>query len=114
MGLDTIRWHENKLTIIDQTLLPAELKYIVLDTAESVWEAIRALRVRGAPAIGVTAAYGVVIGLQTIDPRNEPRLLIGALADTCGGFVPCSANSPYGKCSNRRQNTLDGARQSKR
>ena len=54
------------LRIIDQTLLPGELRQIDLVTPEQVWEAIRALRVRGAPAIGVGAAYGLVIGLQTV------------------------------------------------
>jgi methylthioribose-1-phosphate isomerase len=54
------------LRIIDQTLLPGELRQINLVTPEQVWEAIRALRVRGAPAIGVGAAYGIVIGLQTV------------------------------------------------
>jgi methylthioribose-1-phosphate isomerase len=54
------------LRIIDQTLLPGELRQIDLVTPEQVWEAIRALRVRGAPAIGVGAAYGIVIGLQTV------------------------------------------------
>jgi len=54
------------LRIIDQTLLPGELRQIDLLTPEQVREAIRALRVRGAPAIGVAAAYGVVIGLRTV------------------------------------------------
>jgi methylthioribose-1-phosphate isomerase len=54
------------LRIIDQTLLPGELRQIDLVTAEQVWEAIRVLRVRGAPAIGVAAAYGVVTGLRTV------------------------------------------------
>jgi methylthioribose-1-phosphate isomerase len=54
------------LRIIDQTLLPGELRLIDLVTPEQVWEAIRVLRVRGAPAIGVAAAYGVVIGLRTV------------------------------------------------
>jgi methylthioribose-1-phosphate isomerase len=54
------------LRIIDQTVLPGELRQIDLVTPEQVWEAIRALRVRGAPAIGVAAAYGVVIGLRSV------------------------------------------------
>ena len=53
-----------RLRMIDQTLLPVEFKEIDCETLEQVWEAIKSLRVRGAPAIGVTAAYGVVIGLQ--------------------------------------------------
>jgi methylthioribose-1-phosphate isomerase len=54
------------LRVIDQTLLPGELRQIDLVTPEQVWEAIRVLRVRGAPAIGVAGAYGIVIGLQTV------------------------------------------------
>jgi methylthioribose-1-phosphate isomerase len=53
---------DGHLRIIDQTLLPGELREIDLRTPEQVWEAIRSLRVRGAPAIGVAAAYGVVVG----------------------------------------------------
>ncbi len=48
----------NELIIIDQTLLPGELKYLHLKTQNQIWEAIHELRVRGAPAIGITAAYG--------------------------------------------------------
>jgi len=53
------------LTLIDQTLLPVEYREIECRTLEQVWEAIRHLRVRGAPAISCAAAYGVVIGLQS-------------------------------------------------
>lgn len=52
------------LRMIDQTRLPTEFQEINLSTVEQVWEAIRMLRVRGAPAIGVAAAYGTVVGLQ--------------------------------------------------
>lgn len=48
----------DSLVIIDQTLLPNELKYLELKTREELFEAIRKLRVRGAPAIGIAAAYG--------------------------------------------------------
>src|SRR6202790_154829 len=50
--------------LIDQTLLPTQLAYVDCRSVEQVWEAIRVLRVRGAPAIGVAAAMGVVVGLQ--------------------------------------------------
>lgn len=53
------------LRLIDQTLLPTQLEYRDCKAVEEVWEAIRVLRVRGAPAIGVAAAYGVVLGMQT-------------------------------------------------
>ena len=52
------------LQLIDQTLLPVEYRELKLHTVEDVWEAIKLLRVRGAPAIGVAAAYGVIVGGQ--------------------------------------------------
>lgn len=64
---ETIRWMggtDGYLTLIDQTRLPTELCRIDCRSAETVWEAIKMLRVRGAPAIGIAAAYGVCIGLQ--------------------------------------------------
>ena len=63
----TMRWNggpDGSLTMIDQTLLPVEFKEINCRTVEEVWEAIKMLRVRGAPAIGCAAAYGVIIGVQ--------------------------------------------------
>jgi methylthioribose-1-phosphate isomerase len=62
--LRSIKWENDQLLIIDQTLLPLEKKWILLDRLETVYEAIKKLRVRGAPAIGVVAAYGVVVGLK--------------------------------------------------
>ena len=52
------------LRIVDQTLLPGEVQYKELKTAEEVWTAIRILQVRGAPAIGVAAAYGAWLGAR--------------------------------------------------
>jgi methylthioribose-1-phosphate isomerase len=63
----TLRWVggvDGHLRLIDQTRLPTELIEIECPDVETVWEAIKTLRVRGAPAIGVAAAYGVCLGLQ--------------------------------------------------
>src|SRR5437660_8560615 len=63
----TIEWVgglDGLVRLIDQTLLPTTLAYRDCRTVEGVWEAIRSLRVRGAPAIGVAAAFGVVVGVQ--------------------------------------------------
>ena len=64
----TIQWLGDESTgfvrLIDQTLLPGELVYRDCRRVEEVWEAIRALRVRGAPAIGIAGAMGLVLGLQ--------------------------------------------------
>ena len=64
MAVQPILWRDGELTIIDQTRLPAECVRITLDTLDNVWEAIKALRVRGAPAIGVCAAFGVLVGVR--------------------------------------------------
>lgn len=52
---------DNTLVIIDQTVLPYETKIIEIEEAEDIWEAIYLLKVRGAPAIGVAAAFGIYI-----------------------------------------------------
>jgi methylthioribose-1-phosphate isomerase len=58
------------LRLIDQTRLPTELVFVDCDRVELVWEAIRALCVRGAPAIGIAAAYGVVLGMRAMDGHD--------------------------------------------
>jgi methylthioribose-1-phosphate isomerase len=56
--------------LIDQTELPTRLVYRDCRNVEEVWEAIKLLRVRGAPAIGITAAMGVVVGVQSVLDRS--------------------------------------------
>jgi len=63
----TIKWVgdvQGHLRLLDQTRLPGETVYFECRTVEDVWQAIRRLSVRGAPAIGIAAAYGVCIGVQ--------------------------------------------------
>lgn len=74
MPIHTILWKEQKLVIIDQTLLPTELKWITLDTLAAVWDAIKTLKVRGAPAIGVCAAFGVIVGIREKAPGNAAEV----------------------------------------
>lgn len=59
--IETVRWRGGIVRMLDQTLLPGQEVYLELDDLEPVHEAIRSLRVRGAPAIGVAAAYGVAL-----------------------------------------------------
>lgn len=59
--VETLRWHEGRLEMIDQRILPAVFEYLSYDSAKSVAEGIRSMVVRGAPAIGVAAAYGVAL-----------------------------------------------------
>ena len=59
--IETLRWVEDHLEMIDQRILPAEFTYISYYSAQSVAEGIRSMVVRGAPAIGCAAAYGVAL-----------------------------------------------------
>lgn len=61
-----IQWKDDALVLLDQTLLPNEVVYESFKTAESVWDAIQVMKVRGAPAIGVSAAYGVYLGTKEV------------------------------------------------
>ena len=66
MHWTTLHWQGDALTgqfqILDQTLLPEQERMIDLTNVDDVWVAIKALKVRGAPAIGCAAAYGAVVG----------------------------------------------------
>lgn len=70
------------LRVLDQTLLPGVCRYVDCVRVDDVWEAIRALRVRGAPAIGVAAAYGVVIGVQHLAGASNDEFN-AVLDETC-------------------------------
>ena len=82
------------LRMIDQTKLPVEYLEIDCRTVEQVWEAIKSLRVRGAPAIGVAAAYGVVVGLQAYAglPRVEFDTHVARITDYLAGSRPTAVN----------------------
>jgi len=67
MPVPTIEWAggvDGAVRLLDQTLLPTETRRLECRDIETLWEAIRSLRVRGAPAIGIAAAMGVVLGVQ--------------------------------------------------
>ena len=72
--VETLRWSgdwDGELVLLDQTRLPLEHVDHICADLESVWEAIRSLRVRGAPAIGIAAAYGVCVGVQGTEDTDE-------------------------------------------
>ena len=77
-----VEWRDDRLEIIDQTLLPERLSVLRPASVAEVVEAITRLAVRGAPAIGVAGAFGVVLGLaEAGPPRPGPEGLAAALAD---------------------------------
>lgn len=59
------------VTLIDQTLLPEEFKTIRVEDVETMWDAIRRLALRGAPAIGIAAAMGIVLGVRGCAEDDE-------------------------------------------
>ena len=92
--IDWIGDETGTLRLLDQTLLPCESKSIVCRSVEQVVEAIRALRVRGAPAIGVTAAYGVVIGLRetALSDRSQFDTRLNVVIEQLAASRPTAVN----------------------
>jgi len=94
---ETLRWLGDAcghLTLIDQTRLPTEVVPWECRDVEAVWQAIRELKIRGAPAIGLAAAYGVCLGLQSVresDPAAFRRRL-DAVTEYLAGSRPTAVN----------------------
>lgn len=63
-AIETLRWHDDALELIDQRVLPRQVRYIRCDTVQAVVDAIGAMVVRGAPAIGCAAAYGIALAAR--------------------------------------------------
>ncbi len=66
----TVEWKDGAVRLIDQTLLPGQVAYIDCKDVAAVAEAIESLRVRGAPAIGITAAYGIALAAQQVSAEG--------------------------------------------
>ncbi|MTI79854.1 MAG: S-methyl-5-thioribose-1-phosphate isomerase [Firmicutes bacterium] len=73
--MKTMIWEDGVLKILDQTKLPETIEYIEAKDVETVADAIRRLSVRGAPAIGAAAAYGLVIGAKNIDETDKEKFM---------------------------------------
>jgi methylthioribose-1-phosphate isomerase len=98
-SMRTLEWEleAKRLKMIDQRVLPSKLSYIYLDTYQSVTDAIRNMAVRGAPAIGVAAAYGMALagfqsGAKTVDRlRKDLRLAANYIMSA----RPTAVNLPW-------------------
>src|SRR5262245_59923803 len=93
----TIEWvgeMDGLVRLIDQTLLPTEFRTVECRDAESMWDTIRSLRVRGAPAIGVAGAMGVVLGVRKSRAKtiDEFRADVGRVADYLRSSRPTAVN----------------------
>jgi translation initiation factor 2B subunit I family (IF-2BI) len=66
-----IEWrNDGRLILLDQSKLPFETTYVTLSSPEATADAIHSMKVRGAPAIGITAAYGMVLALFNSSPSS--------------------------------------------
>lgn len=75
MPVTTIEWRDDHIRMIDQTRLPLELVHLEIRDVDTLAEAIKSLRVRGAPAIGIAGAFGVVVGLQDFAGEDKAAFL---------------------------------------
>ena len=93
-NLEPVRWQNSALKVIDQTLLPMRLTYVRLESVEEVCAAIKSMKVRGAPLIGVVGAYGLVLSLKKIKTHDlaEARSQLRKWADVLIQTRPTGVN----------------------
>lgn len=101
MPLPTIEWEgniEGRIRLIDQTMLPAELKYIYCEDLKSIWHAIKTLMVRGAPAIGIAAVTGVLLGIRDIHTNDAESFFreLKNVTNYLGSSRPTAVNLFWG------------------
>ena len=98
MNKPTITWSRGCVKLIDQTKLPVKLEYIYCRNVETLWEAIRRLSVRGAPALGVAAAFGVLLGSKTFQGRDRQAFAahIQRVSDYLATARPTAVNLFHG------------------
>jgi len=76
-NIETLRWNQDHFEMIDQRILPADFKYISYTSASSVADGIRSMVVRGAPAIGCAAAYGVALEALKLQDSSDDEFAKG-------------------------------------
>ncbi|HSS49092.1 MAG TPA: S-methyl-5-thioribose-1-phosphate isomerase [Thermoanaerobaculia bacterium] len=87
-----MRWEGPGLRLLDQTRLPVEEVWLDCETPEQVADAIRRLAVRGAPAIGVAAAYGLVLGIRTVRDAEGLAGRFEEVSELLGSTRPTAVN----------------------
>lgn len=91
IGTVAIRWHGHQLELLDQRLLPAEEQWLAMTEAAEVASCIRDMVVRGAPAIGISAAYGVALAARAIEGEQWREALAEAV-DILAASRPTAVN----------------------
>jgi methylthioribose-1-phosphate isomerase len=92
--MEPVVWLGDGIEVIDQTRLPWEEVHVRLSTYQETAAAIREMRVRGAPTIGIVAAYGIALGAQSIESRNKEQFLadLNRIAETLASTRPTAIN----------------------
>lgn len=90
MKVETLRWVDGRLEMVDQRILPKEVRFVPCDSAKTVATAIKEMVVRGAPAIGVAAGYGVALEARRLAARKGEDFRAGMEA----GFEVLAQSRP--------------------
>jgi len=108
MMLKAIEWINGRLRILDQSKLPHEQVMIDLDSYQEVVLAIEEMKVRGAPAIGVAAAYGIALAAQNIETANKDEFLaqLSQIMQAFAASRPTAVN--LFRAINRMQEAITG------
>lgn len=69
-AVQSIEWRDDHVRILDQTYLPGRKVYSDIQNVGPMWEAIKKLRIRGAPAIGIAASYGIYLGIKDLPEHS--------------------------------------------
>ncbi len=77
--MEVVKWTEGKIRILDQTRLPADEVYLDLSTYQEVGAAIKEMKVRGAPIIGIVAAYGLALGAFGLSTNRQQEFVDGVI-----------------------------------
>jgi methylthioribose-1-phosphate isomerase len=88
MMFTPISYEKGKITLIDQTRLPEKKVLLICKNVEDLWQAIKCLAVRGAPLLGVTAAYGICLGIDRSKCKSVQEL--GALIERVAAYIGSS------------------------
>src|SRR2546422_9562067 len=97
-SLEPVKWKNGVLEAIDQTKLPGRIVYVRMRTVDQVCSAIRSLKVRGAPLIGVVGGYGLALAAMTIrsSDLNQARSQLRGGADSMISTRPTGGNLRWG------------------
>lgn len=109
--IQSIEWKSDHVRIIDQTFLPARTIFCDIRDVGQMWEAIKKLRVRGAPAIGIAAAYGFYLGIRDLQEESYAgfKIEMDRIADYLASSRPTAINLNW--ALERLKNTIHAHRE---